>query len=169
VGVPQDVVQELEKRLATVLSATGSELADDPGFDPDSVEDERERAIRAIRMRRGQPAFREALLEAYARRCAITGCAIEDVLEAAHITSYRGSLTNHVSNGLLLRSDLHTLFDCGLLAIEPASRTVVIAEALKASSYAKLAGKMLRRPQEDASAPSRRNLEKRSHLFRGHA
>ncbi|HEX6784992.1 MAG TPA: HNH endonuclease signature motif containing protein, partial [Sphingomicrobium sp.] len=71
-------------------------------------------------------------------RCAITGCAVVDVLEAAHVTPYLGSLTNHVSNGLLLRTDLHTLFDCGLLVIEPKTRTVVIAEALKTSSYAKL-------------------------------
>ena len=134
-GVPEDVAIELEKRLSPLLHALppiSSEQADDPSFDPDSVKDERERAIRAIRLRRGQPAFRATLLEAYGRRCAITGCSVEDVLEAAHITPYLGSLTNHVSNGLLLPTDIHTLFDCGLLAIEPRTRTVVIAEALKA-------------------------------------
>jgi len=166
--VPQAVALELEKRLSPLITALppiSSEQADDPGFDPDSVKDERERAIRAIRLRRGQPAFRAALLEAYGRRCAITGCAVEDVLEAAHITPYLGDLTNHVTNGLLLRTDLHTLFDCGLLSIEPKTRTVVIAEALNSSSYSKLAGKELRRPKEAASAPSTRNLEKRYALF----
>lgn len=55
--VPEDAASELERRLApllTVLPPIASEQADDPGFDPDSVHDERERAIRAIRMRRGQ-------------------------------------------------------------------------------------------------------------------
>jgi putative restriction endonuclease len=85
--------------------------------------------------------------------------------EAAHITPYLGGLTNHVSNGLLLRADLLTLFDCGLLAVEPKTRTVVVAEALKASAYAKLSGKVLRPTKEAACAPSRRNLEKRYGLF----
>ena len=163
-GVPDDVASKLEKRLA-VLPPINSEQADDPGFDPDSVHDERERAIRSIRLRRGRPAFRAALLEAYGRRCAVTGCAVEDVLEAAHITPYFGNLTNHVSNGLLLRTDLHTLFDCGLLAIKPTTRIVAIANALKGSSYAKLAGKVLRPPKDAASGPSKRNLEKRYSIF----
>jgi hypothetical protein len=167
-GVPEDVASELERHLSPLLADLPpicSEQADDPDFDPDSIHDERERAIRAIRVRRGQPAFRAALLEAYERRCTITGCAVEDVLEAAHITPYLGSLTNHVSNGLLLRTDLHTLFDCGLLAIEPKTRTVVIANALKGSSYAKIAGKVIRPPKNAASGPSTRNLEKRYRIF----
>ena len=166
--VHEDVASELERRLSPLLALLpriGNEQADDTGFDPESVQDERERAIRAIRLRRGQPAFRAALLEAYGKRCAITGCAVEDVLEAAHITPYLGGLTNHVSNGLLLRTDLHTLFDCGLLAIEPTTRTVAIANALKGSSYAKLAGKVLRPPKDAASGPSKRNLEKRYSIF----
>ena len=87
------------------------------------------------------------------------------MLEAAHITPYLGSLTNHVSNGLLLRTDLHTLFDCGLLAIEPKTRTVVIANALKGSSYAKIAGKVVRPPKDAASGPSKRNLDNRYRTF----
>ena len=167
-GVPEDVAAELENSpspLLAVLPSIGSEQADDPSFDPDSIHDERKRAIRAIRLPRGQPALRAALLEAYGRRCAITGCAVEDVLEAAHITQYLGSLTNHVSNGLLLRTDLHTLFDCGLLAIEPKTRTVVIANALKGSSYAKIAGKVVRPPKDAASGPSKRNLDNRYRTF----
>ena len=167
-GVPEDVASELDRLLSPllgVLPPIESEQADDPGFDPDNVHDERERAIRAIRLRRGQPAFRVALLEAYGSRCAITGCAVKDVLEAAHIAPYRGSLTNHSSNGLLLRTDLHTLFDCGLVAIEPNTRTVVIAKALEGSCYANIAGKSLRPPKNVASGPSKRNLEKRFAMF----
>ena len=168
-GVPEEVATALDSHISPLLAASPqitSEQADDPGFDPDSVTDERVRAFRAIRLRRGQPAFRAALLEAYGRRCAITGCAVEDVLEAAHITPYLGRLTNHVSNGLLLRTDLHTLFDCGLLAIDPQTRTVVIADALKGSSYAKVAGKGVRQPRDATCGPSKRNLEKRFRDFK---
>ena len=167
-AVQQEIAVELDRRLSpafAVVSPISSDQADDLSFDPDSVNDERMRAIRAIRVRRGQAAFREALMKAYGRRCAITGCPVEDVLEAAHVTPYLGSLTNHVSNGLLLRTDIHTLFDCGLLAIEPEARTVVIADALKASSYAKIAGKPLRAPKDAACGPSKKNLEKRYRTF----
>lgn len=167
--VPENVASELERHLATLvvpLHSIGSGQADDPNVDLDNIPDERERAIRAIRVRRGQPAFRSALMDAYGRRCAITGCAVEDVLEAAHIAPYLGGLTNHVSNGLLLRTDLHTLFDCGLLAIEPRTRTIVIASALRESSYRKFDGRAIRPPNDPASGPSKRNLEKRYAAFR---
>src|SRR5205823_2979542 len=81
-------------------------------FDPISIEDGRRR-IQASRQ--GQFAFRAALIEAYGGRCAMTGCDILEVLEAAHIVPYRGPSTNAVSNGLLLRADIHTLFDLGLI------------------------------------------------------
>lgn len=168
VGVPEEVAIEIEKRLAPLLepvSPIGSEQADDPGFDPDSVDDQRERALRAIRVRRGQPAFRAMLLEAYGSRCVITGCAVEDVLEAAHITPYFGGTTNHTSNGLLLRADLHTLFDCGLLAVDPNTRTVVVANALKTSSYGKIDGLSIRAPKNPLNSPSKKNLERRFAVF----
>ncbi|MGR3715242.1 MAG: HNH endonuclease [Thermohalobaculum sp.] len=104
-------------------------------------------------------------MEAYGRRCVVTGCAVEDVLEAAHITPYLGGTTNHPSNGLLLRTDLHTLFDCGLLAIEPKTRVVLIAPALQSSSYSKLAGRSLRAPSNTLHSPSRKNLERRFAIF----
>ncbi len=48
-----------------------------------------------------------------------TGCTILDVIDAAHINPNRGDHDNHFSNGLLLRSDIHTLFDLDLMGIEP--------------------------------------------------
>ncbi len=50
-------------------------------------------------------------MDAYGGRCAVTNCDIEDVLEAAHISPYNGPSTDQVYNGLLLRTDIHTLFD----------------------------------------------------------
>ncbi|EAN8121017.1 HNH endonuclease, partial [Salmonella enterica] len=55
------------------------------------------------------------------------------VLEAAHIHPYLGEKTNVVSNGLLLRADVHTLFDLGLLWVNPADLRIGIAEALRHS------------------------------------
>lgn len=69
------------------------------------------------RARLGQGAFRVLVTEAYARRCAVTGERTLPVLEAAHIRPYSNSGPHLVSNGLLLRSDLHILFDDGYLTV----------------------------------------------------
>lgn len=67
--------------------------------------------------RLGQGAFRVLVTDAYERRCAITGERTLPVLEAAHIQPYAESGPHLVSNGLLLRSDLHTLFDRGYITV----------------------------------------------------
>lgn len=69
------------------------------------------------RARLGQGAFRVLVTEAYDRRCAITGERTLPVLEAAHIKPYSETGPHMVSNGLLLRSDLHTLFDDGYVTV----------------------------------------------------
>ena len=69
------------------------------------------------RARLGQGAFRVLVTEAYERRCAITGERTLPVLEAAHIKPYSRSGPHVVSNGLLLRSDLHILFDEGYVTV----------------------------------------------------
>ena len=113
----------------------------DEGEDPDSFEDSRDRAIASVVRRRGQPGFRRALIEAYGGRCAISGCDAEAALEACHIRPYMGPQTNTLSNGLLLRADLHTLFDLGLLAVDTASMTTIVAPELEGTTYGQLAGK----------------------------
>jgi hypothetical protein len=131
-----------------------SESASNDAFEASNIKDAREKINRAIVLRRGQRAFRESLLAAYDRRCVITGCDIEDLLEAAHIVPYKGEQTNHIQNGLLLRSDIHTLYDCGLIAIDPEKMTVVISSRLSKSSYNKLADKKIRSPKGSADRPS---------------
>jgi len=124
-------------------------------FDPESVEDGRTKILAAIVRRQGQPAFRRKLLRAYGGRCAISGSEVLEVLEAAHIVPYQGPQTNDVSNGLLLRADLHTLFDLGLLAIEPHGKMVVIAAALRLTEYGALHAKKLCLPSIDKDHPSK--------------
>jgi predicted restriction endonuclease len=123
-------------------------------FDPASLLDARQRIVASIVRRQGQPGFRAALIDAYGGRCAISDCDVIEILEAAHILPYHGPATNRLPNGRLLRGDLHTLFDLGLIAIDSSSRAVVIATTLAQSSYADLAGMRLRDPREDAARPS---------------
>jgi hypothetical protein len=100
--------------------ADQDESNDGDPYDPDGV-DRRPVVERQIRERRGQRQFRDALREWYGDRCLVTACEVLAVLEAAHINPYRGKNDNHPENGLLLRSDIHTLFDLDLLGIEPES------------------------------------------------
>ena len=77
------------------------------------------------RARLGQGAFRVLVTDAYDRRCAITGERTLPVLEAAHIQPYAANGPHSVANGLLLRSDLHILFDRGYLTVTPDYRVEV--------------------------------------------
>lgn len=116
------------------------------------------KVLAAIWSRRGQPEFRARLLSAYNSRCAITGCEVVDALEAAHITPYAKDQAYGISNGILLRSDVHTLFDLFLLSIDPASWTVYIAPALS-SSYGSFDGIKMCLPAEASAQPDRDRLQ----------
>ena len=72
---------------------------------------------RLMRPRLGQGGFRVVVMDEYGRRCAFTGERTLPVLEAAHIQPYSEKGPHDVSNGLLLRSDLHTLFDKGYVTV----------------------------------------------------
>ena len=133
-------------------------------FDPKNVGDGRQKVVRGINLRRGQVEFRKKLLEAYGRRCAITNCNCPDTLEAAHILPYRGAETNHVQNGILLRSDIHTLFDLGKIGIDPVSYRVIVSKSLKGTGYEELNRVKLRPPLQSASKPNKEVLQE--HLGR---
>ncbi|GAB2964019.1 hypothetical protein GCM10027280_61140 [Micromonospora polyrhachis] len=68
--------------------------------------------------RLGQQAFKAVILSAYNRRCAITGDKIQPVLQAAHIRPLPAGGEHRIDNGILLRSDIHTLYDLGYLGID---------------------------------------------------
>jgi hypothetical protein len=125
-------------------------------FDPKNVADGRAQVLALLKRRQGQPKFRADLLKAYDGKCALSGCDFKPLLEAAHIYPYRGVETNHVTNGLLLRSDLHTLFDLGLIAVKP-DGSLDICGALSGTDYAKL-GK-IRLPRDPSKRPSPGALE----------
>lgn len=123
-----------------------------------SGRDRRDKELRAIYVRRGQRTFRRKLLKAYGQACAVTGCKITDLLEAAHISPYRGDHTNKVSNGLLLRTDVHTLFDLGLLWVNE-QFIVQVAKSARRSPYDELHGIRLQMPRAAADKPNASLLE----------
>ena len=85
-------------------------------------EDSRTYAEKLVAIREGQGSFRVRILDAYGRRCAVTGERSLPVLDAAHIQPYRGPASNHVQNGITLRADLHRLFDAGYVTVTPERR-----------------------------------------------
>ena len=87
--------------------------------------DERVLHLAKTVQRVGQGAFRTRLLDAYGRRCAITGEHTAIVLDAAHIQPYLGPRSNHVQNGLLLTKEFHALFDAGYVTVTPEHRVRV--------------------------------------------
>jgi hypothetical protein len=148
---------------AALLPATASgdviPLASDAeanGEDWTSHADERELVNRAIRLRRGQAAFRRALLNRYGARCMVSGCELLDIVEAAHIAPYRGLADNAPVNGLLLRSDLHTLFDLELLGFEPDSLRIRLHPLAAITGYSQFAGRDLACGQARPSASALR-------------
>ncbi|MBC3384944.1 HNH endonuclease [Pseudomonas sp. SWRI179] len=130
------------------LASTGQKAPDD---------DSRKKALRLIAQREGGQAFRSALIRAYHSRCAISGCAVLEILEAAHIKPYRGPESNYVNNGLLLRADIHTLFDKGLLWITN-SRQVATSLRLVGSDYEALKGRSIFLPEVILEHPLLENL-----------
>lgn len=118
--------------------------ADQP---PVSLEDARRRIETEIVARQGGKAFRDEALKRFNSRCAVSGCEVVEVLEAAHIVPYLGEHTNRPDNALLLRSDIHTLFDRELLTINPETLRVCLSSALGKSPYRAFADRPIALPQ----------------------
>ena len=117
-----------------------------------------------VHPRLGQGLFRVMVKEAYSHKCAITGERTLPVLEAAHIKPYSLVMRHDVSNGLLLRADLHKLFDEGYLTVDPQNRQVVVSKRIKeefenGKEYYKLEGQLLREPLEQWAKPLTENFE----------
>jgi hypothetical protein len=123
-----------------------------------SDHDARAWEMRAVAMREGQGEFRQGLLDAYDRKCAITGCAVVEILEAAHIVPYRGDHTHRTDNGLLLRADIHTLFDKGMVWIDGDGFVQIDERLATSGDYARLRGKKLGYPADPACHPHKGHL-----------
>jgi putative restriction endonuclease len=115
------------------------------------------------RRRLGQGAFRVLVADAYDRRCAVTGEKTLPVLEAAHIQPVAKGGEHRVDNGLLLRSDLHKLFDLGYVTITTAGLFRVSPGLRDAwhngRIYYDLDGAEVRAPRTESLRPAREALE----------
>lgn len=126
---------------------------------------ELERVLREVKQRLGQGDFRQALIEAYKGKCQVTDCNAVDALEAAHIIPHSNVASNDPSNGLLLRADIHTLFDRDLLGVNPDSLVVAVKEKLSGTCYERLEGKTLSISDNPAVRPSKESLQGRWKKF----
>lgn len=95
-------------------------------------EDARKTSYYLSLSRPGQTAFRRILLDAYKQRCAATGCSALDALEAAHVEPFKAGGIDTLSNGILLRADLHRLFDAAQIAVNPSTLTLHLSAEIKA-------------------------------------
>jgi putative restriction endonuclease len=126
-----------------------------------------------VRPRLGQGTFRVLVTDAYNRRCTVTGEKTLPVLEAAHIRPYGKGGEHELTNGLLLRSDVHKLFDYGYITIEPEERTVVVSRRIREEfengrEYYALQGRKIALPKDSIPVPDKENLLfHANNIFRG--
>jgi hypothetical protein len=112
----------------------------EPTDDYQPIQDENKRQAYARRVRKGQSRFRKALHTLYGSRCAFTGTDEESVLEACHIISHAKTGDNSLDNGLLLRSDIHVLFDEHLMTLANDGKSILVHKEVTAPEYARLRG-----------------------------
>jgi len=115
-----------------------------------------------VKPRLGQGAFRLVVTDAYDRRCSLSGEKVLPVLEAAHIRPYSRGGEHHVNNGILLRSDLHVLFDRGYITVAR-SNNLEVSRRLREEfengrDYYALHGRTLRAPLQAVNRPLIENL-----------
>lgn len=125
------VEQATPGRPLTIVESTGAQMA--AGH-----------TTRTVRVRIGQPAFRATLITKYGSNCAFTGPSPRAALEACHLYSYAEIGRHEEDGGLLLRRDLHRLFDHGLIAIHPDGTIDVADEIRQFPLYDSLHGQSLR-------------------------
>ncbi len=118
---------------------------------------------RLVKQRLGQGAFRVLVADTYERRCAVTREKTLPVLQAAHIRPVTEHGEHRVDNGLLLRSDVHTLFDKGYLTITPEYRLRVSARLKQdfdnGDQYYQRQNNIIWTPARDEDKPNRQSLE----------
>jgi putative restriction endonuclease len=110
-----------------------------------------------ITPRLGQGAFRIAVTEAYGRRCAITDGKVLPALDAAHIKPYGEGGEHAKSTGILLRKDIHSVFDAGYVTIKD-DFTFSVSKKVKevfnsGEEYLRLHGNAIRRPDRKSDWP----------------
>jgi putative restriction endonuclease len=147
--------EAVEQRLPWNSLAPSDLQVERTGFDEPGP---RRGTPQIVMPRLGQGSFRVAIMDGYDRRCAITGERTLPILDAAHIKPWSAGGESRPGNGLLLRTDIHRLFDLGYVTISPEHRFEV-SPRLKEDYengrlYYDLQGQRLRPPRDTAFLPS---------------
>jgi putative restriction endonuclease len=149
----------------------GSALASDISGASLGADAPRFGAEQIIRPRLGQGTFRVSVMDAYGRACAVTTEHSLPVLEASHIRPYADGGRHEVSNGILLRSDIHRLFDKGFVTVSPGDYRFEVSPKLKehwenGRIYYDMRGTRIRCPSSDRDRPDWALLEwHNEHVF----
>jgi putative restriction endonuclease len=125
----------------------------------------REEFKKEVNQRKGQSEFKGRILKAYNNKCCVSGETCPELLEAAHLQQYLNDSSNHIQNGILLRIDLHRLFDNGLLFIDNEYK-VHISPILLSPSYKQFEGIKISLPNNPNEYPSKECLELKRKDFR---
>jgi HNH endonuclease len=149
-----DVVEKFGGKLPSHSEANGLEIATPPsGFSwadeikkqkDEIISDLTERRLNWQKVRPVQSKFRDDLFDLYDKKCVLTPCGVPEAIEAAHVLPHNGDpVRDRPDNGLLLRRDLHTMFDAMLWSIDPKTNKVRLARRLVDKSYGSLEGKVI--------------------------
>jgi len=163
--------RRLWDRVQALMATTGAHIVPPNTYEPQHVA-ERFGKPTVVLPRLGQGSFRILVTDLYERRCAVTGERTLPVLEAAHIRPYSMNGPHDLRNGLLLRRDLHTLFDKGYVTVTPELYLKVgdriRAEFQNGRDYYALNGQQLRAPARPELEPAKEYLDWHArHVFRG--
>ena len=116
-------------------------------------------------MREGQAQFKLDVSRAYDYKCCISGEKTPELLQAAHIQAYISKESNHIQNGLLLRIDLHKMYDSGLLTIDD-SYQVHISKKVTSPDYTMFDGIIISLPTDASKHPSKDAIKEKMKEFR---
>lgn len=156
---PENPIQDQE-----IMSGKAAGIGVDD-FEPGNLDDNRQaldarkRGMVEVLLRPDQVNFRQNLIRAYGC-CMVSDCRVPEALEAAHIIPFRDERTsNNLNNGLLLRADIHRLFDCGLIAIDPDDNfQILLHNKLRNSFYKRRHRQGLCLPEDRRICPSKEAL-----------
>jgi putative restriction endonuclease len=148
-AIGQKLWQEVQSRLASPKPVPDESVA---------IAVERYGKAQIVLPRLGQGSFRVIVADSYSRQCALSSSHILHILEAAHIRPYASGGTHSPTNGILLRQDVHTLFDRGYITVTPESR-IEVSKRIKEEfnngvEYYAMHGKQIHLPQIEQFRPA---------------
>lgn len=152
-------------QLGTRLSPTAEFSPHRCWLDANDETVAREASLRDVADRPAQREFRAQIRQIYGNRCAVTGCATPSALQAAHIRTFDGSDNNAPTNGILLRADLHLMFDAYLIALSEDGSQLEVCSSLQDPTYDFLRNAPVSPPIREDLRPSRENIRHHRERF----